>query len=535
MRKRNQRHGRDAPRAGGSGGAHPAPGPRWLVPAVAACAILVSLSSILFGVVVNDEGVTAMGGWRVAQGQLPYRDFFSVITPFSFYYTALAFKLGGVSILSERIAGAVLGVLLVLLTARLSRAYIASPLFAALPVAILCASGVSLWPFPSHHWLASVLVLGALVCAERALASGPFGWSAAAGALGGLAVWSLQDQGGYLWVGAAVLFLPWLGRERARKTAAGWIAGGALASLPFLLLLWKVPASTLAYDLVGYGLTAYREANVGGWTDSIKEMVSGWTTGEWSQAPFAMGNVLATQLVTILVPHLALPLVLWGWWRRWDSGPKCALLAMGCVSFVGAVFHRWAGLNLQWGQAVPAVAVAWALSVWHAREAGRKRRLIPAALALVVMVSFLAYGAQRVWAALDATRTIRVTALAGSLYTNNPFEARFVQETLDQIERRIPPGAPFLTSGLPFFNFWTLRPSPVPYDWFMPPALTTPAQTDEVLRVLEARKLEWVVTTREFETKDQPFTKYLKSRYTRTWANPACGLWHRNPEPPDAP
>jgi len=515
--------------------AGPAPSLRWLPPSVAGFAILVSLSAILFGLVLNDEGVTAMGGWRVAQGEIPYRDFFSVITPLSFYFSALALKLGGVSVLSERAAGALLGILLVVLTARLSRRYIGHPLYAALPPAILCASGVGLWPFPSHHWLAAVLSLGALLCVERGLSGELLRWSGAAGALAALAAWSLQDQGAYLWVGAALFLLPALGRERAPKAALGWLAGGAAASLPFLALLMKAPAGTVWYDLVGYNLGTYGEANAGGWLESLQAIYQGWTVGGFSQAPFNMGNVLFTQIVTVLIPHLAIPLVIVGWWRRWDTGPRCALLAAGCFAFVLTAFHRWAGLNLQWAQAVPAVVAAWGLSAWHARAVGRRDRWIPAAIACAVLVSFLVYGVQRMRAALDPEQLVKVTASAGSLYTNNPFEARFVQETLDQIERRIAPGTPFLTTGLPFLNFWTKRPSPVPYDWFMPPGLTTPAQTEEVIRILDTQKVEWIVATRPFEVTDQPFTRYLKSRYSRTWENPACGLWHRNPEGPSPP
>jgi hypothetical protein len=496
---------------------------------VASFAIIVSLTHVLFGIIVNDEGVTTMGAWRVVQGQLPYRDFFSIITPFSFYYLALFFKFGAISIVAERIAGALLGVLLVLLTARLSRVYISNQFFAALPVAILCASGVSLWPFPSHHWLASVLAIGALLCAERSLSGKAFIWSLAAGGLAALTFWSLQDQGGFLWAGMFALILPFMARERRLKAAAGWLAGGVFVTLPFAAILLKANLATVWYDLVGYGLTAYQQANAGGWYETIKEMVSGWTTGAWSQAPFYMGNVFVTSLVTILIPHLCIPLVLWGWWRKWEAGAKTAILAVGCISFVGTAFHRWAGLNFQWAQAVPAVAVAWALSAWYTR-APRNRRWIPVTITAVMMASFTFYGAQRILAVSDSSRVIKVTASAGSLYTNNPFEARFVKETLDQIENHLSPGEPLLTTGLPFMNFWTLRPNPVPYDWFMPPYATTPDQTRAAMRILDEQKIEWIVTTRPFEMTDQPFTQYLKSRYSRTWENPACGLWHRNQE-----
>lgn len=55
------------------------------------------------GVVLHDEGYILHYSERLFQGQLPYRDFHFVYTPLSLFFTALSFKIFGVSILSSRI------------------------------------------------------------------------------------------------------------------------------------------------------------------------------------------------------------------------------------------------------------------------------------------------------------------------------------------------------------------------------------------------------------------------------------------------
>lgn len=502
------------------------------MPSVAAFAILVALSSVTFGINLEDEGVTAMGAWRVVQGQVPYRDFFAITTPLSFYLLALAFKIGGVTILTERLMGVALGVILVVLTARLSTRIIASPVFAVFPVAVLCQAGVAFWPFPSHHWVANVLVLGSLLSALRSLESLPFRWSSIAGLFAALAFWTLQDQGTYLWLGVGLLVLPWLPKDLALRCAGGWAVGAFLGSLPFVLLLAiTVKPSTLWYDLVTFNMTSYREtpSNALGIAQSALQLFSDWREGGWSAAPVTMGLFVLTALTTVALPLVCVPLAAWGWFRKWDPGPRCALLVAGGLSFVATIAHRWGPQNLQWGAVLPAVIVAWALFHWHARQEG-KARWIPLATSVALSAAFLFYGAQKTRANLDSRMHYRVSASAGALMTNEAPVASAVQGVLSQVEHMVPPREPVMTRVLPFVNFWTLRPNPAPYDWFMPPDYTTPTQTSEVIHLLSKQETQWIVT-RTSPLNDEPFDRYLDENYSLAWSNEAFALWQRKSGP----
>jgi hypothetical protein len=56
-----------------------------------------------------DEGIILQGAQRILQGQVLYRDFFSFITPGSYYFMAFLFKIFGSSILVGRTALAFFG------------------------------------------------------------------------------------------------------------------------------------------------------------------------------------------------------------------------------------------------------------------------------------------------------------------------------------------------------------------------------------------------------------------------------------------
>ncbi len=79
-----------------------------------------------------DEGVRVYGAERVLNGDLPYRDFWSLYSPGLFYFYALLFKLFGSSLIVERIANVFCGSTLAIAVFLLARR-IASPLLAFVP------------------------------------------------------------------------------------------------------------------------------------------------------------------------------------------------------------------------------------------------------------------------------------------------------------------------------------------------------------------------------------------------------------------
>ena len=110
--------------------------------------LLVSLLSILHivlflksGLNVYDEGVSVFAAARVAEGDVPYRDFWTMYAPAQFYALAGVFKLFGFSILAERIFSAVLLLCIAVLTSYLvGRIYGRSHAFLTLMLCLVWCS-----------------------------------------------------------------------------------------------------------------------------------------------------------------------------------------------------------------------------------------------------------------------------------------------------------------------------------------------------------------------------------------------------------
>lgn len=94
----------------------------WLI-----AALIFATSAIYFSCFYNfgrldpDEGIILQGAQRILQGQVLYRDFFSFLTPGSYYWFALFFRIFGSSILVARLVLLAEGALLSVFTYLLSR------------------------------------------------------------------------------------------------------------------------------------------------------------------------------------------------------------------------------------------------------------------------------------------------------------------------------------------------------------------------------------------------------------------------------
>src|SRR5579875_1868308 len=167
-------HGIANPRANVNGGDKPradrVPTHAWKELAVALIVFTVSCLYLLlfrrYTSIEPDEGIILQGAQRILGGQVLYRDFFSFLTPGSYYFVAGLFKIFGSSILTARTAMAVYGGLLPTLTYLLARRVSTrrSPLMVACLVAI---TGVPYRFLVLHHWDSTLLACFAVYCAVR--------------------------------------------------------------------------------------------------------------------------------------------------------------------------------------------------------------------------------------------------------------------------------------------------------------------------------------------------------------------------------
>lgn len=76
---------------------------------------------IRIGINVYDEGLSVYGAVRVLEGEIPYRDFWTIYSPGQFYTLALLFKVFGISLLPARIFSIVINFNIIILTYFLSK------------------------------------------------------------------------------------------------------------------------------------------------------------------------------------------------------------------------------------------------------------------------------------------------------------------------------------------------------------------------------------------------------------------------------
>jgi len=202
-----------------------------------------------------DEGFVLHVTERVMQGQVPYRDFFTQLTPGAFLALAAIFTVTGPSVMVGRWATLFLGLAITCLLYWGARRVV-SRTSAALAALAFPVWGIGQgWFYPNYSWFALAAAAAALCCVLRAqeiafsrgrVSAQTLGWLASAGFLCGLAAFCKQNIGLYAVTGlAAALLLAGPGSARERVLAA-FTLGSASVPVPLALLIWLAFQGALA-------------------------------------------------------------------------------------------------------------------------------------------------------------------------------------------------------------------------------------------------------------------------------------------------
>lgn len=346
---------------------------------------------------IGDEGSIVYGAQRVTNGEVPYRDFFEVMGPGSFYWLALWFKVLGTSWVTSRLA-----VLATALASACAIYYMAArhcnSRFAPFPAVLYAVVTIPLWPGASHHldsnlWalLAIAAVGGASqLSTRRAVIAGLFaGFSS-----------TIMPQKGVL-IFAALMLSVALQRGSLRNwrrvlSRIGWMASAfAAVGVSVLVFFWSQGAlDDLLYANVVWPATRYHSVNVMPYGHGLIE----WFLPSWSSVIRA---VLPWTLAVVAIGAVLLPFAFIA------SLPVMGLLLSACraiaprhplgrelpLTYVLAGFalfvsecHRPDIVHLIYGSPVLAVLVTLALAKMPSRGVVIARRALVGCLALVAMV-----------------------------------------------------------------------------------------------------------------------------------------------------
>jgi hypothetical protein len=471
------------------------------------------------------EGIIVYGALRVVQGQIFARDFFEVQGPGSFYWLALFFKLFGVTFAATRICLFVTslgtGFAMYFLSRRICSHY------QALPSILLAGTYFgALWPSISHHVDSNCFALLSIACMILWQDRRKIGLLVAAGALAAATTCTLQQKGILLLV--ALLVWLWMQHRRSSTllSSLGAVAAGYTSVLALMVVyFWSRHALwDLFYANVVWPLGNYSAVNV-------VPYAHGLVRNCWDLFVIAKGfqwTVVAAVLITPFLFIAALPALLPALAARYRTSlgrPEIALYWLcGCGMWLSEI-HRKDIFHLVFGSPVLIILGIYYLGQYRAKVADLALQVLAiSAACLAVFNLFLVLAARPL-----ATRVGTV-----GLLRNIP--------ALRILDDKVAPGEEvFAYPYCPMYYFLSATSNPTRYSGLLY-NFNTPSQFEEVVRVLEKRRVRYVLWDTHFQAKElaalfpasagtAPGTlivePYLESHYKVIWADADTRLMER--------
>jgi hypothetical protein len=428
---------------------------------------LISGLTILDGINPNDEGIVLQAGARVADGELPYRDFYANYGPAQYYLAGALDAVIGPSLLAWRVVRVAFDALVGVLAYAIARRDAPEPLALVAWVAVVVVMAHPTLPHPNAPALA--LAFGAILLARRS--------PAGSGALAGVAFAFRFDLGAAAAAGAAVA----AAAERDTRAALRSVAAAGVTALALVAPFVLAAPDHFWGQTVGFALDE----------QSLQRLP---LPGSYD-GTFEPNKVLAFYLPYVLIGGLALWLVIAvatrAPMRLWAPFPL-ALAGLAYLLARADEFHL-----------VPLAAV---LPVLLATAAARERRAgrTPAALALVlpaVLVALHGIDQNRI-DLISGPPLDRVDVDVADGVKARPAEARALEELVPYVRERVPDGAPIFVAnprhdlvraGNPLVYVLVDRPNPTRYDVMQPGVVTTDEVQREIVRDLRRSGTDLVV------------------------------------------
>jgi hypothetical protein len=476
------------------------------------------------------EGLLVYGAVRILHGQVFARDFFEVVGPGTFYWLALFFKLFGVTFAATRICLFVTSLGTALAMYFLSRRICGQ--YRILPCILLAGTYFgTLWPTISHHVDSNCFALLSIVCMIVWQDKRKFGLLFAAGALAGATTCFLQQKGVLLLL--ALLLWLWIQRRRESTSLSslGAVAGGYTSVVALMLVyFWTQHALwDLVYANVVWPSQHYGAVNVVPYAQGMVRDC--WDHFVIAKSGFRWTIVTASVLITPFLFVAALPALLPALAARSirnNVRPEVVLYWLCGVALWLSEIHRKDIFHLVFGSPLLIILCIYYLGQYRAKVAD---------LALQILaISAACLAAFNLFLALSAHQ---VTTRAGSVavFKNIP--------GLTALDEKVRPGEElFAYPYCPMYYFLSATTNPTPYGGLLY-NFNTPEQFDEVVRVLEQRRVKYVLWDTHFQAKEVAalfpasarispgaliIEPYLQSHYKVIWADTDTQLLERKGE-----
>lgn len=496
-----------------------------------------------------DEGSTAAQALRILQGDLIYRDFFTVVTPLSYYTVAWLFDLFGAHLMVLRWAALVTGLGIALATFAIGLRVMTWP-FAAGAALMTTVWGWFLVTPNFYSLQAALFALVALACYLRHVDGAGTKWLVAAGVLAGLTVLVKQNVGAYL--SLALLASHAAARRDPRRlllavtapVAAAVVMLVAAGAGPYLYESWVYyplakypPRFALPYPdfypvLAEHGVTTLREAVVALVTGRVAE-----------PAVFDIWVKFVIYLPVLVYPLAAAALGALVWQARRDGAAVAAREAHALLAIVLTglllLLQAWPRADVAhilFGLQPTFIVFAYLLFRGsRALAALPGPRVAVRGMALVLMLAplalFLWNGYRRTdWEYANYVAHLRAERATGVMAL--PIEAERIDFVTRYIIEHTTPDDPiFVVPWASGFYFLTDRRNPTRTDFLL---FEDPESYPCLLARLDERPptyviygYTWDVDGRRFRDYAAPIDGYIRSRYALEDRVDGYEIWRR--------
>lgn len=274
----------------------------------------------------SDESMYYLEAYEVSRGALPYRDFFSHLLPFSFWFGGAVLSLLGPTVVGLRLVNWLLLGGTALMLANAARNYLA-PWTRFLLIGFLWVVVINSCAYFSHHLLSGLLSTWAAIMITLNIHRPDSRWLILSGVFCGLTVLTTQHTG-ILLMGASSLYL----FLSARIPGAG--NSGGSQTTPRILLNFALPA--FGVFLLALVLLAFQGILGDAYRDAFLWLLGGNYAKTTVFNYFIDGYFQIVQNVAIRQGE--------GWSIHWlGVPPALQILLMGWLPVLGIV---WAGEKL---------------------------------------------------------------------------------------------------------------------------------------------------------------------------------------------
>ena len=504
-----------------------------------------------------DEGSTAAQALRIVNGELIYRDFFTVVTPGSYYTVAWLFQLFGERLMVLRWAALVTGLLVLLVTFLVARRVMSWPFAAA------AAMMTTVWGWflvtPNYYSLqAALLALAALACYLRGSAR----WILIAGVMTGAAAMVKQNVGAYA---AVALFAAiWMSRlfdstwdVKARfRSSALFVGGISIVVLPVLLFLLIAGAGPYLYESwIYYPLAKYpqrfalpfpafqpvlAEHGLVTLADAIAAIITGRVP---EPAVFDIWVKLVIYLPVLVYPCavIAIAAQAYRWRTRGDAAAARHGHALLAITLMGALLllQSWPRADVPhilFGLQPTYVLFAFFLHlIWRGLSSIPGPRALVRTAAMVValapIVLMLWSGYRRTdWEYANYVAYLRAERAGG--VTAIPIDANRIDTVTRYITGHTAPDEPiFVVPWAAGFYFLTDRVNPTRTDFML---FEDPEMYPCLLSRLDQHRPKyviygytWDVDGKRFSEYAAPIDRYIRSRYVIESGADSYEIWRR--------